>query len=476
MSTDINGRVVTLSLVFNGLKGALPEELGTLTRLRFLNFGINDISDISPLRSLTNLKKLNLSYNKIYDLSPLAGLTKLSDLNLSYNDISDLTPLAGLTKLSDLNLSYNDISDLTPLSANMGLGEQDRINVTNNNPLNAESTAIHIPTLEARGVDISYDEFIGVTEPFIYNDNVFVLPVEEDLTRVAWMHATFSRRFYEHFEDAFDFLVIASNLRDGLDLIDGYNASYVTVSNNTRGIGLTIHAFNADYGSASRLQGVVHFASWLGHPGGPLLHELMHRWGNFIVPTSDSSHWGFSNGNGYLSNDGVGSIVDLGDGKYAAGQALGHRGSYSPIELYLAGMASPDEVPDLWVAEDAAWLWNENGTVVRAENGDRIFTASGIRTYTIEDIIAEHGPRVPDESQAQRSFRAAVILLVNDRYPATRQNLEELSAHLDWFSHPSGNDSGYHNFFEATLGRGTMKMDGLSELLKDREYQVQSWP
>ena len=137
---------------------------------------------------------------------------------------------------------------------------------------------------------------------------------------------------------------------------------------------------------------------------------------------------------------------------------------YSPIELYLAGFIPPEEVPDFQTAEDGEWLFDERGNIVKDDNGYRMFTASGFKTVTIEGIIADHGPRVPDHSQAQKDFRAAVILLVSEQYPATREKLERLSDDVSWFSHPAKDESGppVTNFYEATGGRGTITMGGLS--------------
>ena len=107
---------------------------------------------------------------------------------------------------------------------------------------------------------------------------------------------------------------------------------------------------------------------------------------------------------------------------------------------------------------------DEAGDPVRTPNGDRVFSAAGTTTYTIADIIAEHGARVPEASQAQRGFRAIAILLTSDRHPATTGSLEKVSADVAWFSHRGEGGSGLYNFFEATGGRGTIRMDGLSEV------------
>ena len=64
-----------------------------------------------------------------------------------------------------------------------------------------------------------------------------------------------------------------------------------------------------------------------------------------------------------------------------------------------------------------------------------------------------------------RTF-AAVILLVDENHPATRDVLDTLSDDVSWFSH-SGNDySRRYNFYESTGGRGTITMGGLSGLLR----------
>ena len=65
----------------------------------------------------------------------------------------------------------------------------------------------------------------------------------------------------------------------------------------------------------------------------------------------------------------------------------------------------------------------------------------------------------------RRDFRAAVILLISEDYPATRERLERLSNDVSWFSHAAKDESGppVTNFYEATGGRGPITMDGLSQ-------------
>ncbi|MFC1718547.1 leucine-rich repeat domain-containing protein [Candidatus Poribacteria bacterium] len=133
--------------------------LTNLTNLEHLDFGWgggNQISDISPLAGLTKLTLLNLNDNTISDISPLANLTNLSYLSIWKNQIDDISPLTNLTKLSYLNLGNNLINDMGALVSNSGLGESDGVDLRHNR-LNAAAYTTHIPSLQARGVNVAFD-------------------------------------------------------------------------------------------------------------------------------------------------------------------------------------------------------------------------------------------------------------------------------------------------------------------------------
>ena len=330
------------------------------------------------------------------------------------------------------------------------------------------------------------------TEPQIYNDNVFVLPVAENLAAL-WPDfgnepplEDYAARFYGRFRDEFDFLIFFANVRRETQLEPGSldGGFFAHVKNDVLSIGLSLFSNNSTWGSEGKLQGVIFFSVYEPyHPvfeysdfrQGTLLHELMHRWAAFLGEPLSDGHWnGKSNIRGSLGGvfrSGFEEIVDLGGGRYTGAKDPidPKRNPYPPLELYLAGFVPPEEVPDVWAAVDGEWLFGEAGDLVRDENGDRIFSAREIKKYTIDDIIAEHGPRAPDHLQSQKDFRAAVILLVSEDYPATRDILESVSDDALWFSH-AGEDnlekSGWllWNFHEATGGRGTITMGGLAQL------------
>ncbi len=129
-------------------------EMRTLTRLEVTNF----LSDLTGLEAATNLTFLNLSANRITNISPITALTRLTELNLSGNSITDISPLSGLTNLTNLQLNKNRITDISPLVSNTGLGNEDKVDVSDN-PLSAASINTHIPALQAKGVTIRMNNF-----------------------------------------------------------------------------------------------------------------------------------------------------------------------------------------------------------------------------------------------------------------------------------------------------------------------------
>ena len=327
-------------------------------------------------------------------------------------------------------------------------------------------------------IDVSYDDIIVFVGTSVYNDNVVVLPVQENLARGDWPVEAYTDRFYEYLDDEFDFLMFIPTLPSG----KGAGRSFfIRVSNDVQGIGVPSFSDTRRYGSAGKLQGIIVSGNYSIYQDrglsivaeGPTLHELMHRWANFIVsPGRSDAHWGFSSANGNIGGFDVGDLVDYGNGRYSAGHfdvagAADNVDTYSSLELYLVGLVSAQEVPDLWVAEDGEWLRDDTGVIIRAANGDPMFSATQVRTYTIEDIVAEHGERVPNVIQSQKNFRAAVILLVDQDHPATREMLETLSKDVSWFSHPGDDSIHRYDFYEATGGRATITMDGLSQFKRE---------
>ena len=124
VSTDSDGRVVTLHLHFVGLKGELPPELGILSELRSLQLGENGLTgEIPPeLGNLTNLETLQLEGNLLSGRIPpeLGNLANLKVLALgdlySGNRLSGAIPpaLGNLVNLEVLHIDRNQLSGEIP--------------------------------------------------------------------------------------------------------------------------------------------------------------------------------------------------------------------------------------------------------------------------------------------------------------------------------------------------------------------------
>ena len=315
----------------------------------------------------------------------------------------------------------------------------------------------------------------------VYNDNLIVMHVDEDVSRPGLMLAEYAADFFRWFEDEFDYLLFLSNLSYYRETVNfGYAGIYYSVMNDTEGLGLSRFLDNR-YGSAGRLRGVIHFPRYTNLRKGPTLHELHHAWANFAVPTSNASHWGFSSANGQLGGFDIANLADLGDGRWSAGDFFpnanyGNRLPYSPIELYFAGLLPREEVPDLWVAETGQWLLDDDGAPVTTASGDRIFTAENVRTMTVADIVAEHGERNPLLTDRPHQRAAAILLVDDDRLPSAPV-LETASEYAAWLGLKGDDgDPADYNYYEATGGRGTLTLDGLAQFQKSEAAPTADLP
>ncbi len=434
------------------------------------------VSDLSPLSGLDKLEYLSLPNQNIQDITALSDLTELTDLYLNGNNITDLSPLTSLNKLNMLDLRYNKITEISPLVTNSGLNQNDTIDLRDN-LLTLSAINTDIAELESRGVTVSFDDFLFTIdrEAQIYNDNIFVFPIDASLTADYLDMRSYVISFYEHFEDVFDFILVISNVNRGEDLVRNYAGGFYQTRNKVQGIGQDVHSVSG-WGDSENLLALVHLTEHDGISQGPILHELMHQWDNndIVVDagTGIGGHWGFSSVFGQLGGFRKQDLVDLGDGRYTAGvfSPLGYSSYsilYSPMELYLAGFLPPEDVPPWLVAKDAVWALDESDNIVITEDGFLVFEATEIITYTIDDLVSDHGERIPNSVDSQKDFRVAVIFLIDSDHPATKERLDSLSNDISWFSNPNDDsDNSKYNFYEATGGRATITMNGLSQYEK----------
>ena len=165
------------------------------TSLESINFGKNNILDLSPLKDMTNLKQLNFDENPVKDISFLEKLTELEvlqlggiseqnteslsviknfsqleELDLSYQNNSDFSFLTELAHLKYLDLSYNKLENLDFL--NGSLAKIENLDLMNNNLLSLKSLS-QVAVLK----EIHVDEKI---------QDIFILENLNSLTKLAY--------------------------------------------------------------------------------------------------------------------------------------------------------------------------------------------------------------------------------------------------------------------------------------------------
>lgn len=118
----VNGKVKEVNLFRNNLKGAIPESIGNLKNLTYLNLAFNKIDGNMPtgITKLSKLKVLKLEMNFIMGKLPneIGNLTGLEEFTVFNNLISGAIPesLGEMKNLKVLNLSSNKLEGSIPRS------------------------------------------------------------------------------------------------------------------------------------------------------------------------------------------------------------------------------------------------------------------------------------------------------------------------------------------------------------------------
>jgi hypothetical protein len=180
-------------------------------------------------------------------------------------------------------------------------------------------------------------------------------------------------------------------------------AAYSTVGNpGADGIGV-LSATNRP-----RMPALLHMNTAYVH--GPLLHEFGHRWLVHISAKDGTSTVSLNDGGGHPKGN-LDTTAAFTDGSSAMGgirwlqksDRVFQRGcgtfGYSWLDLYLMGLARPEEVQPIIDLGNAAYP-GCGGSI----DADK-------KTWTLQQIIAVHGPRVPAYAQSQKRFAMAWVLI-----------------------------------------------------------------
>ena len=277
------------------------------------------------------------------------------------------------------------------------------------------------------------------------------------------------RRLYQTLPDNYDSIVIWTDF--GSDL-DGAFAFEITVQNKVEGIGDDLFDDSSRWGSAGRLESFLFMGNINRYPPTPdqrvqgaggrpttlglLAHEFGHRWLARVRFDHDGlasedllgrqkAHWSFfldSDASFLEGND----VVEETEGRFKTVETVAR---YSPLDLYLMGLAPVEEVAPFFVVENGTGLTNVGEQITDETSPQINLTFTGTkRTILLDDILRVEENRRPDFRDSPKAFRQAwVLLYLNGQTPSA-----ELIARLDTIR------NAWEPFFrQMTLGRGSIE-------------------
>jgi len=258
-------------------------------------------------------------------------------------------------------------------------------------------------------------------------------------------------QLYSQFEDSYDFIMILLDWTENTVF-----AYYMPLANDVRGIGTDrLPPYRELYDDTEgNLQGTIFMNNWQAYLGQNavlgrevFLQEIGHRWGAFVYfdkgdgPSDallgrDLAHWSYwmQSANSALEGN---DWRDNADGSFST-LTSGFRIGYSPLDRYLMGIATPEQVepffyidtPDVGDARDARGA--RVNPASPPENAGQLRTFAGTRVdVTIEDVMAAAGSRRPSARNARREWRMATVLVLREGGTISDERLELVDQLVD---------------------------------------------
>jgi hypothetical protein len=257
-----------------------------------------------------------------------------------------------------------------------------------------------------------------------------------------------ARVFYRTHGDDYEFLCFYAASEIPFVAIPNTSAFAfeINVVQDVQGIGLGLWDYSLDFGSSGRMHSLLNLNSLSAYPSDPfvsfavtnstldiLAHEAGHRWVAFAPldsagQTTNSllgaglSHWNF-----YFDNQasmlGGNEWQDNGDGSWTSVEATTR---YGQLELYMMGFAPADSVGALPVLYDAASCTPPGNYTVNHHPLDGITCDAREHVFTLSDVVAANGPRVPDVASSPKHHRFAFVLVIPNGSTAAAADLAKL--------------------------------------------------
>jgi hypothetical protein len=229
-----------------------------------------------------------------------------------------------------------------------------------------------------------------------------------------------AQRHYQFLPDDVDFLMFSHDY--GSSVASG---TFGLVRNDVVGTGQPIIDASAEFGSAGVLRGRANV--YFGNAGDFDLwnHELLHYWANHLDPNLElgTGHWevitGVSSGFGvHFAFDRIEPVS--GNSYSALDYPDASVGAFNDLELYLMGV-----LPSTSVASPIETLINPVYQGLGADVCDPVcatnylFSADGIASVSMADIISAQGVRSPAYPASPRTFKGRLVVIFDRVLTAT---------------------------------------------------------
>lgn len=288
---------------------------------------------------------------------------------------------------------------------------------------------------------------------------------------------------YSQLQDEFDFMFLVFNEPEHAPYPAPYGY-HTPIQNDIEGIGQGIFDFAEVYGSDGNLESVVVLGAADDIIHGPSLHELGHRWGNYLTGSLDAMrqlgwvacmapdlmpyHWGLLSNGGQLGGwheedlnmgDDNSATYLLNDGAegFAGFRGIGPGNNfigYSNLELYLMGLLPHSSVGELREPASAPIELDVNP----------LFIVDSFNQISMDTVVQENGVRTPGVDEAVNSFKTLFVVI--SKTPLSQSEWHNYQLQVQNFTKAEHDDYlRLNNFWEATDGKASLSVPNINEIL-----------
>ncbi|HYH06811.1 MAG TPA: hypothetical protein VEK11_07065 [Thermoanaerobaculia bacterium] len=284
-----------------------------------------------------------------------------------------------------------------------------------------------------------------------------------NVTRSGPLFETFTRGYVNTYA-IWDEIAAALSYRDAdidtvaiyTDLIIDLNnlgIAYSTVGNDgASGVMLQVDAHDP-VGPDAPVRPALLLMAGAGPDVPLLLHEFGHRWSMNLAPLVLNRDFhptvfvhtpsAFPLRANEVSCMGGTHFAESAPGVFAASRAS--TCGYSWLDLYLMGLAAPEEVPPFF------HLTNADRDVPAGPLLAPIEVRATKNVTTIDDIVREMGPRTPSSAQARKVFRTLFVVLESASEPAAAAQIEMLEMLRGQFANEFARATGNRGRIDSAL-------------------------